>query len=388
MDNQKSNAMYLQISNDIKGKILNNFYKIGDKLPTEKELMELYNVSRVTVRKAFDTLVNEKLIIRYPGRGSFVRDYRGNKESDATFSKNIPLIGVILPEITPCFGTEILPEIEKLLKKNGLHLIYSGTKGNQYNEAVAIRDMRDLNILGLIIWPASGKYIGEEILKLVLDKVPVVLFDRYIQDIETNYVITDNIKATEEALSYLFNLGHKKIGICSKSPEFDSSIKERVSTAIRISFERGLYLNPNKDIILVSEDTFQNNITIEEERVALKERVEQYLSQYPETTAFFVTEYYPATLLYQVLESLNYRVPDDISIICYDSPKYKLEKVVKFTHLQQDEKLLAQKTVSLLLDSINNKVKNSSSLVEASLIIGDTTARPNNTNSIASGTPI
>ncbi|GGE33020.1 transcriptional regulator [Pullulanibacillus camelliae] len=376
MTSQKNNAIYLQISNDLKEKILNNVYEVGDKLPTENDLMEAYNVSRVTARKALETLVQQNFIVRHPGRGSYVTENKNTTVSDGTISNDTPLIGVILPEVTPCFGTQILPEIGKELKKNGLHLIYSGTEDNQYHEAIAIKEIRNLPISGLIIWPASGKYIGEEILKLVIDKVPVVLLDRYIQDIETNYVISDNNAATKEALNYLLTLGHQKIGICSKSPEFDSSIKERVSTAANLLSEKGASFNPNEDIILVSENAFQNSESIEAEREAMKQHVQNYLSQHPETTAFFVTEYYPATLLYQVLNALNYRIPEDISILCYDSPEFKLEQVVKFTHVQQNEKHLAQKAVSLLLDSINNKVKNASFLIDASLVIGDTTAKP------------
>ncbi|MCE1158633.1 HTH-type transcriptional repressor DasR [bioreactor metagenome] len=45
---------------------------VGEKLPTEEELAQKFNVNRMTVRKAFDELVTEKLIERRQGKGTFL----------------------------------------------------------------------------------------------------------------------------------------------------------------------------------------------------------------------------------------------------------------------------------------------------------------------------
>ena len=46
-------------------------WRVGDKLPTERELGETYGVARNTVRRALQVLEQEKLIIRHVGRGTF-----------------------------------------------------------------------------------------------------------------------------------------------------------------------------------------------------------------------------------------------------------------------------------------------------------------------------
>jgi GntR family transcriptional regulator len=46
----------------------------GSRLPTEAELCRLFGVSRITARKAMDMLVDEALVVRHAGRGSFVVD--------------------------------------------------------------------------------------------------------------------------------------------------------------------------------------------------------------------------------------------------------------------------------------------------------------------------
>lgn len=64
--------LYHQIFLIVRGKILRGEYMAGDLLPAEPELMAQFQVSRTTVRLALDKLVNEGLIYRQRGRGTFV----------------------------------------------------------------------------------------------------------------------------------------------------------------------------------------------------------------------------------------------------------------------------------------------------------------------------
>ena len=58
----KTTPIYLIIENDIKAAINNGSFKSGDLIPSENELKEKYNVSRMTVRQALNNLVNEGLL--------------------------------------------------------------------------------------------------------------------------------------------------------------------------------------------------------------------------------------------------------------------------------------------------------------------------------------
>ena len=65
---------YEKIAFDIKEDILSEKYKPNEQLPFEKELCEKYNLSKMTVKKALDLLVNDGLIIKRRGSGTFVKD--------------------------------------------------------------------------------------------------------------------------------------------------------------------------------------------------------------------------------------------------------------------------------------------------------------------------
>ncbi|MCO6452818.1 MAG: GntR family transcriptional regulator [Caldilineales bacterium] len=64
--------LYLQIYELLRRRITSDEWQPGDMLPTETALLEKYDVSRATVRQALDALVQEGLIYRERGRGTFV----------------------------------------------------------------------------------------------------------------------------------------------------------------------------------------------------------------------------------------------------------------------------------------------------------------------------
>lgn len=91
MENKRV-AQYKVIEQDLRESITIGHYKTGDMIPTEAELMANYGVSRVTVRKALDTLVAQDMLQRVAGAGTFVKN---------TFVKeHVPILRGFTDEIT------------------------------------------------------------------------------------------------------------------------------------------------------------------------------------------------------------------------------------------------------------------------------------------------
>lgn len=64
--------MYKQVLNILHDRITNHEYKPGDKLPSEAELMRQFKVSRITIRAAINELVEDGVLERSQGKGTFV----------------------------------------------------------------------------------------------------------------------------------------------------------------------------------------------------------------------------------------------------------------------------------------------------------------------------
>jgi len=69
---ERTIPLYLQLKESLKDQIKNGAFQPNDRLPSEKELCNLHNVSRITVRQALSELVKEGLVYRSHGRGTFV----------------------------------------------------------------------------------------------------------------------------------------------------------------------------------------------------------------------------------------------------------------------------------------------------------------------------
>jgi GntR family frlABCD operon transcriptional regulator len=75
-----SNPLYHQLMLAIKEDIQNGKYKAGEQLPTEAELCSLYEVSRITARRAVSELVEDGILSRQQGKGTFVTSAKIKRE--------------------------------------------------------------------------------------------------------------------------------------------------------------------------------------------------------------------------------------------------------------------------------------------------------------------
>ena len=76
LEKKSQSPLYQQLMTRLKNDILAGVYPSGARIPSEQLLCETYGVSRVTVRKAMLDLVQEGLLVRKQGKGTFVADER------------------------------------------------------------------------------------------------------------------------------------------------------------------------------------------------------------------------------------------------------------------------------------------------------------------------
>ncbi|WP_371017728.1 GntR family transcriptional regulator [Pseudalkalibacillus sp. JSM 102089] len=97
MNRQKRIPLYLQLMDDIIKKIELQKYREQEKLPSERELCEMYGMSRITVRQAMQELESEGFIYKQHGKGTFVapKSYSQNLVKLYSFTEEMRKIGKI-----------------------------------------------------------------------------------------------------------------------------------------------------------------------------------------------------------------------------------------------------------------------------------------------------
>lgn len=98
IDKKNGIPIYIQIKNQIMEDIKNGNLKIGDKMPTERELSKAINTSRNTVSAAYNLLEQEGVLISYQGRGTFVAEETKTWKQHDIKDKLLKIIDIALEE--------------------------------------------------------------------------------------------------------------------------------------------------------------------------------------------------------------------------------------------------------------------------------------------------
>ena len=82
--------LYYRIYKTVEERIDRNHYGVGDRLPSEDDLCREFGVSRITIREAISRLVDEGLVVRRRGSGTFVAQHREKRAfKEITFTGGV-----------------------------------------------------------------------------------------------------------------------------------------------------------------------------------------------------------------------------------------------------------------------------------------------------------
>lgn len=368
-----SRPIYERIYETLREEILQRKYNIGDRVPSEKELADDYNVSRITSKKALEMLAEVGLIVRKPGKGSFVAD-EGESSAEVLSSEERAkhtLIGLVITDFGNTFGTEMIYGMERASADNDSFLVLRRSFGLPENEEKAIRSFLELGVDGIIVFPAQGEFYNAEILKLVIQQFPLVLVDRHLKGVAAASISTDNISAARTGTDYLLDLGHKQICLLTPPPMDTTAIEDRIEGFVRAHAERG---------VLVDRSLWLDEITSTLPNSFHKPNMDQdiemikaHLRSNPQITALFAIEYNIALLAKAAVEQMGLQIPGDISILCFDSPPTTLGSGYQFTHMIQNEDEIGKLAVENVLKLKRGEKVSNKTTLDAKLIVGAST---------------
>lgn len=118
--------------------------------------------------------------------------YKPNQLAKSLRTGKSKTLGLLVEDISNSFFANIADQIEKFAYDFGYHIVYCSMNNDVNRAKELIQLFYDRQIDGFIIAPTEG--LTEVIQKLLKNNVPVVLFDRHLEDLETNFVISENHK--------------------------------------------------------------------------------------------------------------------------------------------------------------------------------------------------
>ena len=324
IDLDSSTAIYLQIAHHFRDLIVSGQLPPGRRLPPEREIAEEYRISRGTVRQAMNALVNEGLVERAVGKGTFVRKSIGVPTA---------LIGVILPSTQDALAIDILGGVEYIAKQRDYHVVFAATENRLEHEAVDIQRMRRQKVAGLVVFPISNLARDEAIEALAGEGISLVLVDRYFPGFPTDVVTVDNVGGGYKLTRHLIDLSHRRIGFVTSDDLTTTSVRDRFQ-----GYRRAL-----EEHHLTYEDRFYLRIPGD---------LTAFLRAPDRPTAVFAANDFIAIEVMQVANGLGLRVPEDLAVVGFDDIREASQLGVPLTTIRQSGRLVGQRACALLLEQV------------------------------------
>jgi len=309
------------------------------------ELAALHSVSRVTSAAALAELAREGLVQRLPRRGTTV-----SAPATREVPGGSPIIGWIQPVIDPSFGLEVLRGVERAARAAGYHLLVYLTGHSRAEEERAIRQAVTVGAAGLAIFLQDGETYNDEVLRLVLNRFPLVLVDRYLRGLPCACVQSDNVVGARDAVTALIEAGHRDICILTFPPSNTSTIEDRLDGYTQALAMAGLPLDHS---LIYSEpqrpDTVGNSGEIDDDAV---DRFVAYIRRAPRLTAIFATNVALTLLALRAAAHLDRHVPADLSIIGVDPLQNLPLPLSPITYVEQQSREIGRIAITLLQEQL------------------------------------
>lgn len=338
---RQNNALYKRIYQEILQAIQSDQLHPGDALGSELEIATRFEVSRITSKRALDELAKAGYIVRQPGRGNYVQERPAIPRTPAKQG----LIAIIMPELSPSYGVRLLASLHYGLRQAGFDVLLGLSHGDQEGESEEIQRLRAQGAQGFIIFPVNGEYHNAQILRLHLDRVPLVLVDKPLSRIPVSAVWSENEQAAWTATRWLLEQGHRTVAFLSPPTAHTETLEQRYAGYERALREAGI---PAQDDLIVCDlpsDRMDEDLARVEQRY---QGVLRFFQNHPAVSGVLATEYRIGMDTLKALRKLGRSCPESISLITFDAP-WLIDSVYELTHVRQDEWAMGQAAVRLLV---------------------------------------
>lgn len=333
---------YAQLRGYFRERILDGSLPPGAQLPTEFEIVRQHQVSRGTVRHAIESLVHEGLVERMQGRGTFVCKTVLPAPPPPTERR----LGLLLNRHGGQLDLDILVGVDHAAKSRGYQVSFAYAEDNVEQQDRDIARLLDDRVAGLIIFPVSNTAYDAAIWRLKDQDVPLVLVDRYFPDLESDYVVCDNVGGAYRAVEHLLILGHKRIAFVY------SDIDGLHTTSVRDRWQG--YRNALTDYGLPYDDALvmQKSMPAETAADSLYMR---FLSQPDRPSAIFAVNDHEALAVVRTAQQCGLRVPEDLALVGFDDLHFAQHLNPPLTTVAQPRLEIGLRAGNLLINRVEGQ---------------------------------
>ena len=304
--------------------------------------VSITTVSFIINGKARDKSISEA-VIKKVEKIIAEKGYKPNQIARSLRTGNSNIIGLIIEDISNSFFSRIARLIEDKAYKKGYKIIYSSTENNVEKAKDLINMFKSRKVDAYIISPIKG--LEEDIQHLIADNKPVILFDRNLPDLDTNYVGADHFKATYQSVESFIKQGKKKISLVTTDIDVQQ-ITERLAGYEKALADHGMVYNEN--LVL--------KVHFNQEGKETMAQMEKLFHSKEIDAVLFATNYLAISGL-KVLKKMGKQVGNDFGVIAYDDHEVFELHTPGISAVQQPLEDIAETVIQLILSQLSSKSK-------------------------------
>ena len=307
-----------------------------------KAIAKDLNISPTTVSfvlngKATQNRISQRMIEKVLAHVDQI-GYRPSQLAKSLRTGRSSIIAFMVEDISNPFFAYIAKSIEEKAFLEGYKVIYCSTNNDPDKTSNLVRMLSDLQVDGYIITPPER--MNSKVVKELCDSgKPVILFDRYLPDVDCSHVVIDNFQATALGLDLLTAKGLKKTGFITLDSD-QSQMQDRLAAYHHCCAVNGV----ERRILKIPF----SSATSEVAGVLMQEFFMAHLDL---EAVFFTTNYLAMTGIH-MLKQLGIKIPDDLAVIAFDDNEFFKFNNPSITSIVQPKEEIADHVVKIMFEML------------------------------------
>ncbi len=364
IDRRLGKPLHEQLAAIIRGAILEGYYRPGERIEPEREFMRASKLSYHTVARAFRNLADEGLVVRRVGSGTFV------SEALPTDNSSLKTIGVVYHCHDEFFASIFAGIQDECRQRGHVPLPILGTPDASGEDRV-LKEAQKYELAGMVAIPNLKTRSHRELLRLIIQHMPVVLMDSYLPETACDAVTVDNEEAAYQLTRHLLDLGHRQIVFLAEEIVYPhvTTVRDRVRGTGRALEQEGADNRQRRVIQYPDLEPGKSE--------GLMHRIVLDLLDRPQATrptAVMCDNDFVAAVVLRLLRQCGLRVPQDVSVTGFDDQSFAQYADPPLTTAAQPLERIGRHAVRLLFDRLEEPNKQPVRVVlDAPLVVREST---------------
>jgi GntR family transcriptional regulator of arabinose operon len=338
-DDLNKTTPYNAVRERLRQRILNGQIGHGQQLTPELQLCQEFNVSRTTIRRAIAEIVEEGLLERFRGRGTFVRYRRGASQ------KRLLALLVCQHRNVPGAYTHLIQGALAKAAELGYELLISNSHDDYDTALQQAMRLNELRVAGTIVIPLQTGQKGRDTDRILQalrgGDQHVVLADTHVPDSNVPSVCSQNREAMYQLTTHLVEQGYRKIAFLTAFPT-EAAVEREEGYKMAMA-DHNLAVPPHYFLQVASTDPSRQGRQMVDVFMAMREPPEAIICLHD-------------LIALNVLDQCRLRgwkVPQEVAVVGFDDLPQTRASHPPLTTMHQPLHKMGATALQLLIDELN-----------------------------------